>query len=136
MSRHTYVNLEGTINDIHQTTQNGFHELHGCFAAPKHRITVVYLIRKDTNAGYCKDTTFIAHSNPLSRDMQKIHGTIKLIVKEHSLPSKLKHLCKCFKENLSATELNEPGINGEAQPLIQPTSTVISYRADIKKAAE
>ena len=68
--------------------------------------------------------------------LKKIHAAIKQIVKIHSLPSKLKHLCKCFGKNLPANKLNGPGINGEEQPLIKPTSTIISYGADINKATE
>ena len=68
--------------------------------------------------------------------LKKIHAAIKRIVKVNLLPSKLKHLCKCFGKNLPANELNEPGINGEEQPLIKPTSTIISYGADINKATE
>ena len=57
----------------------------------------------------------------------------KHIVKVCSLPSKLKHLCRCFEGTPSIVELNEPeiiDIVGEAQPLIQPTSTVVGYGAD------
>ena len=71
---------------------------------------------------------------------KKFYGAIKHTVnhKVCSLPSK--YLCRCFEETLSTTELNEPGISdmvGEAEPLIQPTSTVISYHgADDIKATE
>ena len=50
---------------------------------------------------------------------------------------KLKFLCTCFREITPTVELNEPEIadaDREAQPLIQPTSTVISYGAKDDKA--
>ena len=78
----------------------------------------------------CKDTILSMPIALLCLVMcsKKICGAIKHTVKVCSLPSK--YLCRCFEETLSTAELNQPGINdivGEAQPLIQPTSTVISY---------
>ena len=71
--------------------------------------------------------------------LKKVYGTIKHIVKVRSLPSKVKYLCRCFEGTPSTTETNEPeffDIAGEAQPLIQPTSTVIGYGADDNEATE
>ena len=64
--------------------------------------------------------------------LKKIYNAIKYTAKVCSLPSKLKYLCRCFEGTLSATEINKQGINdrvGEEQPLVKPTSTVISYGA-------
>ena len=70
---------------------------------------------------------------------KKFYGVIKRTVRVHSLPSKLKYLCRCIEETPSIVEQNEPeivDIAGEAQPLIQPTSTIISYGADDNEATE
>ena len=62
--------------------------------------------------------------------LKKIHSGIIHGIKVNLLPNKLRFLCKCFDENLSTTELNEPGISDiarEEQPLIRPASSLISY---------
>ena len=78
----------------------------------------------------------------MTRSKKKAYSAVKHTVIVHTVivhSSKLKFLCTYFQENTSTAELNELGIVDivrEAQPLIQPTSTIISYGAKDNKATQ